>query len=68
MAGVSEIGPAVELEMLKEFFDCWEAFHATPKDRLHRHQLERAAQNLLDAANTVRAYRKGEPLVLTLNG
>lgn len=50
-----------ELEMLREFFACWEAFHATPKDRLHRKQLEAAAQRMLDAANTIRRYRKVEP-------
>lgn len=49
-----------ELLMLREFFDCWEAFHAMPKDSLHRPRLERAAQNMVDAAETIRRYRQPE--------
>ena len=45
-----------ELEMLREFYDCWKTFHATPKDLLHRSRLERAAQSMVDAAETLDRY------------
>lgn len=61
---------AAELEVLREFFDCWEALHAIPHDKLHRKQLEQAAQRLTDAAQSVRSFRDvGKPKgTLTLNG
>ena len=47
---------AVELEVLREFYDCWQAFHNTQKTE--RVQLERAAQRLADASNAVKAFRE----------
>ena len=46
-----------ELLMLREFYDCWKAFHATPKDSAHRKTLERAAQRMVDASDTVERFR-----------
>lgn len=54
---------ATELDMLREFYDSWQAFHATPKDRLHRHKLERAAQSLVDIRDAIERYR--DPLSLS---
>lgn len=48
-----------ELEMLREFFDCWMAFHGV--QRGHREQQELAAQRMVDAANTVKAWRQKPP-------
>lgn len=51
-----------ELEMLREFFDCWVAFHGV--QRGHREQQELAAQRMVDAANTIKAFRQPAPQVL----
>lgn len=53
-----------ELELLREFFDCWVAFHSI--QRGHRAEQEVAAQRMVDAANTVKAFRAPAPV--TLNG
>ena len=47
----------VELEMLRHFFDSWEALHAIPNERGNRSKSEAAAQVLVDAAHAVRAMR-----------
>lgn len=54
----------VELDMLREFFDCWEALHAIRKHPVHRRQQEAAAQRLVDCAHTIRAFR--QPVKLEL--
>lgn len=46
-----------ELEMLREFYDCWKAFHAIPKDILHRPRLQKAAQRMVDASDTVERFK-----------
>lgn len=47
-----------ELEMLREFFDCWEALHRLAKQvAVPRRMKENAAQRLVDAADTVRSFR-----------
>ena len=46
---------SVELEMLREFFDCWVAFHGIQIG--HRREQELAAQRMVDAANSVKAFR-----------
>lgn len=46
-----------ELEMLREFYDCWKAFHATPKDILHRPKLQKAAQRMVDASDAVERFK-----------
>lgn len=56
-----------ELELLCEFYDCWKAFHACPKDILHRPKLQRAAQRMVDAADSVERFRSSlveEPAVV----
>ena len=55
-------GEDQELEMLREFFDCWTAFHSI--QRGHREQQELAAQRMVDAANTIKAWRQKPPAVL----
>jgi hypothetical protein len=48
----------IELEMLREFFDCWEALHRLAKQvAVPRRMKENAAQRLVDAADSVRAFR-----------
>ncbi len=42
-----------ELEMLREFFDLWVAFHSI--QRGHRQEQELAAQRMVDAANSIKA-------------
>lgn len=54
---------SAELDLLREFYDCWRALHALPNDKLHRRQKERAAQSLVDAADCVKRFR--EPLQIT---
>jgi hypothetical protein len=51
-----------ELEMLREFFDCWVAFHSLQRSDRERQEL--AAQRMVDAANTIKAYRQTQPVVL----
>lgn len=53
---------SVELEMLREFFDCWVAFHGIQIG--HRREQELAAQRMVDAANSVKAFRQPAPAVL----
>ncbi len=50
-----------ELEVLREFFDLWVAFHSI--QRGHRQEQELAAQRMVDAANTIKAMRE-KPVVL----
>lgn len=46
-----------ELEMLREFYDCWEAFHRLARQiAIPRKSKEVAAQRLTDAANSIRAF------------
>jgi len=51
-----------ELEMLRQFFDLWVAFHSI--QRGHREQQEFAAQQMVSAANTIKAFRAPPPQVL----
>ena len=51
-----------EYEMLREFFDCWVAFHSI--QRTAREDQERAAQRMVDAANSVKAWRAQNPRAL----
>jgi len=47
-----------ELEMLREFFDCWEALHRLARQvAVPRRMKENAAQRLVDAAGTIRTFR-----------
>jgi len=47
-----------ELEMLREFFDCWEALHRLARQMaVPRRMKENAAQRLVDAADTIRNFR-----------
>lgn len=51
-----------ELEMLREFFDCWEVFHRLAKQiATPRRMKENAAQRLVDAADTIRTFRNPVP-------
>ncbi len=50
-----------ELEVLREFFDLWVAFHSI--QRGHRQEQELAAQRMVDAANTIKAMRE-KPVIL----
>lgn len=59
---MSELGEDQELEMLREFFDCWLAFHRIQHG--HRQEQELAAQRMVDAKNTILAWRQQRPAVL----
>lgn len=50
----------VELDMLKAFYDSWEAMHAIPNDKLHRAKKEAAAQLMVDNAHTLRRWYETE--------
>lgn len=51
-----------ELELLREFYQFWEVFHALAKQAsVARHRKEKAAQNLTDCAGSLRTFY--EPLV-----
>lgn len=49
-----------ELECLREFFDCWMALHALgpcdKRNKINRDKHERAAQRLVDAAESVKLF------------
>jgi hypothetical protein len=48
-----------ELEMLREFFDCWEVLHKLARQSaIPRWAKENAAQRLVDAAASIRAFRQ----------
>lgn len=55
-----------ELDMLRAFFSRWEAFHAMPKDKLHRKQQEEAIQELYASAQAIR--RLHDPVRMRING
>ncbi len=47
----------LEVYLLRDFFDKWEALHAIKRDKLHRNKQEQAAQSLVEAAYAVRHFR-----------
>lgn len=49
-----------ELILLRGFFVAWQAFHRIPKDRQHRRQHENAAQDMVDAANTLKHFYEAQ--------
>mgnify|MGYP001617055942 CR=1 FL=1 len=49
-------------EMLRDFFDCWVAFHTIQRGA--REEQERAAQRMVDSANAVKAWRQAPPEAL----
>ena len=49
-----------ELEMLREFFDLWVAFHSI--QRGHRQEQELAAQRMVDTANAIKALKPPQHL------
>ncbi len=53
-----------ELEMLREFFDCWLHLHYMTNN--NRQAQELAAQRMVEAANTVKNHRATQ--VQALNG
>lgn len=53
-----------ELEMLREFYDCWVAFHKMANSNMPRRQKELAAQRLTDAHHSIEAFRKPVKLEL----
>ena len=44
-----------ELEMLREFFELWVAFHGIQHG--HRQEQERAAQRMVDTANAIKTLK-----------
>ena len=47
----------IELEMLREFYACWEALHKIARNAvIAQRQKELAAQRLVDAAHSLRGF------------
>lgn len=44
---------AAEHMLLRQFFNAWQDMHSIPNDKLHRHKAERAAQRLVDLADSI---------------
>lgn len=57
---------AAEIKLHREFFEAWETLHSIPNDRMHRNKAERAAQQLVDLAQTIKRMR--QPAGRVLNG
>lgn len=57
-----------ELEMLRTFYDAWEDMHSIPNDKLHRNKKEAAAERLVGAAHTIRAFRQPSQMAKLLHG
>ncbi len=49
-----------ELEMLREFYRSWVAFHRIPRDKLHRNKQEAASQLMVDNAHQLQNYYKSQ--------
>lgn len=47
-----------ELEFLRDFFDAWESMHSIMETSASHQKQAMAAQNLVEAANRVRNFRK----------
>lgn len=45
-----------ELVLLRAFYVAWGAFHSIPRDVVHRRRQEAAAQEMVDAANTLKIF------------
>lgn len=59
--------PNIELELLKDFYQHWEKFHQTARSTLPKSSKELAAQRMMDAAHTLRAFYNPPPLIAQLN-
>jgi hypothetical protein len=55
----------IELDMLRDFHGKWKHLHSLKNDKIHRNQLERAAQDLVDAADTLENFY--HPIQLVIN-
>ena len=51
----------VELTLLREFYHAWVSLHSTPRDAMHRKQMETKAQLLVERGHAVAAYRQSYP-------
>ena len=45
-----------ELALLREFYTAWVGLHKIPRDKLHRHKQENAAQELVDCGHALRLF------------
>ncbi|MDE3022977.1 MAG: hypothetical protein KGI54_14155 [Pseudomonadota bacterium] len=54
----------IELELLRDFYDCWVSLHSFPRDKKHRKDMETAAQRLVDAAHAVANFDKRQTKVI----
>ena len=52
----------IERGMLRAFYSSWVALHKIPRDNLHRHKQEAAAQLLVDRAHELKEFYKGRSL------
>lgn len=53
----------VEVEFLREFYTAWVTLHKIPRDKIHRGQQERAAQELVDAAHQLKFFYKAHEYI-----
>lgn len=48
--------PDLEMDLLREFYRSWVAFHKIPRDPLHRKKQEAASQLMVTNAHAVAAF------------
>lgn len=53
----------IELRMLRDFYDKWEALHRIPTNDTNMQQKKQAAQTLVEVACVVRQFRSPVKLV-----
>jgi hypothetical protein len=53
----------MELDMLRDFYESWEAFHSIPNIQGNRKKLEVASQVMVDAAHAIRAFKGATPKI-----
>lgn len=53
-----------EFQILRQFYEAWEALHRIPNDKHRRKQKEEAAQNLVEKAQVLRSMKDEKPKLL----
>ena len=63
-----------ELQLLRDFYTSWVAFHTIPRDGIHRKQQEEAAQVMTNNGHALKLFYKGtrsaleKPRIALVNG
>lgn len=53
---------------LGDFYEAWEKMHSLPNDRLHKRELNEAAEDLVRKAHLLRRMREARPINGANNG